>query len=255
VSHYLFLPMPGHGHVNPTLAVAARLVARGHRVTYLLPEPFREAVTATGAELVGYHGEQAAAPPVTAGGPPIAALTNLLMDTAERVAEPVLELYDRLRPDLVVHESMSLWGRLVTEARSAKGVHLSPSYPMGHHSPVARRFTPASAAGGPPFDAARLLAVGDRYGVRIDDPAGFLWRPAARTVVFMPVEFHPGGGALGDTVHFVGRRWTARTRPGPPRPDRSPPTASTSRWAPCSTTGGSSSRPAWRRSAAGTGRW
>jgi UDP:flavonoid glycosyltransferase YjiC (YdhE family) len=54
VSRFLFLPMPGLGHVNPTLAVATELMARGHQVTYLLPDQFRDTVAATGAELVEY---------------------------------------------------------------------------------------------------------------------------------------------------------------------------------------------------------
>jgi hypothetical protein len=70
VSRFLFLPMPGLGHLNPTLAVAAELMARGHQVTNLLPDQFRDAVAATGSELVEY-----VAPPLqttvsTAAGAP-----------------------------------------------------------------------------------------------------------------------------------------------------------------------------------------
>ncbi|OLT22256.1 hypothetical protein BJF78_07590 [Pseudonocardia sp. CNS-139] len=59
MSRFLFLPAPAHGHVNPTLAVAAELTGRGHEVTYLLPAEFRgpvEAAGATLAEIPGFPG-------------------------------------------------------------------------------------------------------------------------------------------------------------------------------------------------------
>jgi UDP:flavonoid glycosyltransferase YjiC (YdhE family) len=52
VSRFLFLPVPAHGHVNPSLAVAAELGRRGHQVTYVVAEEFREAVARTGADVV-----------------------------------------------------------------------------------------------------------------------------------------------------------------------------------------------------------
>ena len=218
MSRFLFLPMAAFGHVNPSLAVASALVERGHQVTYLLPERFREVVVATGAELVTYDedlaGGRTGPPPDTAGGaPPIGALMQMLMGTAEGLAAPLLALHDRLRPDLVVDETMSLWGRLVAAGRGTRSVALSPSYVGGPMSPIARRFASAvPAADGPPFDVGRLAAVAGRYGVRLDDPTAFLWAPAQESVVFMPAEFHPDHEELGAGAHFVG---PATGRPEP----------------------------------------
>ncbi|WP_193564431.1 hypothetical protein [Pseudonocardia sp. EV170527-09] len=47
--HVLMSTTAAHGHVHPNLPVMAELVARGHRVTYPVPERFAEAVAATGA--------------------------------------------------------------------------------------------------------------------------------------------------------------------------------------------------------------
>jgi UDP:flavonoid glycosyltransferase YjiC (YdhE family) len=54
---YAVLCIPGHGHVNPTLAVAQELVARGERVFYYVDEEFRPAVEATGATFRLYESE------------------------------------------------------------------------------------------------------------------------------------------------------------------------------------------------------
>ncbi len=55
MSKYIFLNVPAHGHVNPTLAVAQELVRRGEQVIYYLTEEFRAAVEATGATFRPYQ--------------------------------------------------------------------------------------------------------------------------------------------------------------------------------------------------------
>jgi UDP:flavonoid glycosyltransferase YjiC (YdhE family) len=46
----LFLNVPLHGHINPTLDLASELVLRGNEVVYYASASFREKVEATGAE-------------------------------------------------------------------------------------------------------------------------------------------------------------------------------------------------------------
>jgi MGT family glycosyltransferase len=204
-SRFLFLPMPAHGHLNPTLPVAAELVARGHEVTYLLPGEFRDVVTATGAALVEYEGRAPERPRTAAdGGTAFGRVLEQLMAIAEDVAVPLLDLHDRLRPDVVVGEAMSLWSGMLAAARPVTTVQLSTSYVMGPDSPMTQRMAAAMPGGRPPIDVVRLAAVGARYGARVEDPGAVLWGPAATTVVFMPAEFHPGHELLGSSVHFVG---------------------------------------------------
>src|SRR5438093_10158656 len=54
---YAVFCTPGYGHVNPTLALAQELVARGEQVIYYLTEEFRPAVEATGATFRPYSRE------------------------------------------------------------------------------------------------------------------------------------------------------------------------------------------------------
>lgn len=51
----LMVNLPFAGHTNPTLPLAEALVRRGHRVTYVNAEAFREKVEATGAAFVPYR--------------------------------------------------------------------------------------------------------------------------------------------------------------------------------------------------------
>lgn len=47
--HYLFVPFPSHGHVNPALPIMAELAARGERVHVVVGREFAEAASDVGA--------------------------------------------------------------------------------------------------------------------------------------------------------------------------------------------------------------
>ncbi|GII34500.1 hypothetical protein [Planotetraspora mira] len=66
MSTIAFLNIAMHGHVNPTLPVAAELVRRGHAVTYHTSPAFSEEIEATGATARLYLGgdQPLADPPI-----------------------------------------------------------------------------------------------------------------------------------------------------------------------------------------------
>ncbi|RCX12983.1 MGT family glycosyltransferase [Anaerobacterium chartisolvens] len=55
MSKGLFINLPSHGHINPTLGVVKELIERGEEVTYLLPEQFKEKVENVGARVKSYN--------------------------------------------------------------------------------------------------------------------------------------------------------------------------------------------------------
>lgn len=52
--HYAMLLFGDFGHIAPTLGVTRELLARGHRVTYVVDETFAAAVEESGARAVTY---------------------------------------------------------------------------------------------------------------------------------------------------------------------------------------------------------
>lgn len=52
----LMVNVPFSGHVNPTLPLAKELVARGHNVSYILTNEWKERIEATGAKFIPYDG-------------------------------------------------------------------------------------------------------------------------------------------------------------------------------------------------------
>ena len=50
----LFINLPYHGHVIPTMGLVQELTKAGHQVTYLMPHDWEERIAESGAEFLGY---------------------------------------------------------------------------------------------------------------------------------------------------------------------------------------------------------
>jgi MGT family glycosyltransferase len=110
----VFLNIPAHGHVNPTLPVVQELVRRGEQVRYYNTEEFRPQIEAAGATFRPYPASPltsgAIAAALSAGALP--RVTALLLAATEALLPPLLDELRGERPDLIVFDSTALWGRM-----------------------------------------------------------------------------------------------------------------------------------------------
>ena len=51
----LFINLPYHGHVIPTIGLVQELIKAGHQVTYLMPYDWEERIAESGAEFLSYE--------------------------------------------------------------------------------------------------------------------------------------------------------------------------------------------------------
>ena len=51
----LFINLPYHGHVIPSIGLVQELIKAGHQVTYLMPHDWEERIADSGAEFLGYE--------------------------------------------------------------------------------------------------------------------------------------------------------------------------------------------------------
>ena len=51
----LFINLPYHGHVIPTIGLVQELIKAGHQVTYLMPYDWEERIADSGADFLGYE--------------------------------------------------------------------------------------------------------------------------------------------------------------------------------------------------------
>lgn len=109
--------IPAAGHTNPTLAVVRHLTEAGHAVRYYSFEMYRERIESNGAAFIPvdeYCAEMHLSP---ADGKRIATdtafATKILVDTTLALDEAMLVELRAFQPDVIVADSMALWGKLL----------------------------------------------------------------------------------------------------------------------------------------------
>ncbi len=213
---FVLLPLPGH--VNPTLALIAELRGRGAQVAVVASTRMTPRLEAAGAEVVACDELY---PPEIANPPEgTVRVGELLLRTTPRLLDFTLERLRKFGPDVVVHDSMTPWGRLAAQLLRRPSVCSTATFAFDRRvRPPLREAVRAGA------DIARhpraLVGIGrerrgikGRYGI---DPGGLLEafsnrEGAARTIVYTSTALQPGGDKLAGEFDFVGPSMPQVTR-------------------------------------------
>jgi MGT family glycosyltransferase len=211
-----------HGHVNPNLPVIAELVARGHRVSCAVPEPFTEIVASTGAVPVVYESvlpDESAGERWPEGG--VEAM-SIFLDEAVQALPQLRLAFAGDRPDLVLYDIAAYAARALAHEWDVPLVQVSPAMVAwdGYEEEMAGalsaiRDDPAGQAYLARF--ARWLAE-RRIELSVD---AFTGRPP-RCLALIPRALQPHADRVDETVYtFVGPSLDARRHQGDwPAPDR-----------------------------------
>jgi MGT family glycosyltransferase len=105
----LFLGLPLHGHVNPTLPLVRALVERGHDITYYARPNFAAAVEHAGARCQPYGGGHLDDPERLFAD--TAAISSRLMRAASGILETHLDAFRGEHPDYIITDSLAPWGQ------------------------------------------------------------------------------------------------------------------------------------------------
>jgi UDP:flavonoid glycosyltransferase YjiC (YdhE family) len=218
VTVFHVVPLPGAGHVNPMLPVAAELVRRGEEVHVWLPAPYAAAARATGARY-----REVPEVPVPSPGRGRRGLRDLpqAVRTVRRIARtlrrPPEGVLAELGPDAVlVHDVMGLWARRVTTPRvafSASTVTDGAGLAAGLAGPAARLLRRDPGAVRDRLLRSPLPRLLDRVPLPVN-PGG------APAIVAVPRVLQPDADRFGPEVVFVGPCLEPRpTEAADPLPD------------------------------------
>ena len=100
----LFVNLPYHGHVIPTVGLVQELIKAGHQITYLMPYDWEERIADSGAEFLGYENHPQLAKQIR---------------NAFFKAEEVIASYD-----LVIYEQFFFVGKHLAEKHGKKCVRI-----------------------------------------------------------------------------------------------------------------------------------
>ena len=107
----IFMNIPAHGHVNPTLPAAQELIRRGHQVIYYNTPDFGDKIAHTGADFRPYPEPNPTAAQISAKAANIVNFSLLMLAETQRLLPFVLAEVERERPHLIVFDSLCLWGQ------------------------------------------------------------------------------------------------------------------------------------------------
>lgn len=105
-----FFNLPGHGHVNPTLPVVAELVRSGVEVIYYNSEEMRAKIERSGVEFRPYPEPNPSPEKINELVAHLVNVTLFLFAESERLLPFVLSELEREQPDVVMYDSVTLWG-------------------------------------------------------------------------------------------------------------------------------------------------
>jgi MGT family glycosyltransferase len=116
MSKIIFIGAPAQGHVNPTLPLVQELVQRGEQVLYYNQETFREQIERTGATMCPYPATGATSERIAEllqhGN--LANTSTLILEGTEKLLPFILRELEREQPDVVIFDSLALWGKMAT---------------------------------------------------------------------------------------------------------------------------------------------
>ncbi|QTE03028.1 macrolide family glycosyltransferase [Streptomyces cyanogenus] len=229
-AHVAFFALPGHGHVNPALGVAAELTRRGHRVTFATTDRFATAAAATGAVPLRYEStmdglpakDSAADRPDRFGSDDLARVLRDLLRETVAVLGPLDRAFAQDRPDLVVYDDPSGWAaRLIAARRGIPVLPYRTTFAAGAGWSLATHRTdvdPSHPEIMRVFHAVTTLL--DRLKVPLGPKELMTGSESGPALVCIPREFQFRGETFGEDFHFVGPCWSERrfdgewSRPG-----------------------------------------
>lgn len=138
MSRIVFFCIPAQGHTNPTLGVVRELIARGHEVLYYSYESMREGIEAAGAKFIScdtYDPQlRLSARDGERLGKDLTFSTKLLVDMTLALDDAILRDMNELHPDVIVADSMAVWGKLIARKLNIPFVSSTTTFAFNQYS-------------------------------------------------------------------------------------------------------------------------
>ncbi|MBP5749239.1 MAG: glucosyltransferase [Firmicutes bacterium] len=202
--------IPAHGHTNPTLALVKELTQAGHEIWYFSFEQFREKIEAAGAHFIpcdGYDFEMEDKENGARVGKDKAFASELLVSATLALDEMAAENIARIKPDLVVSDSVAFWGKLTAMKYRLPYVCSTTTFAFNRYS--------ASYMKEGPFDIAKMLLAMPKINKQVRrlrekgyPVKGFLDIVQndndTNTIVYTSKGFQPCSETFSDRYRFIG---------------------------------------------------
>jgi hypothetical protein len=207
--------IPAHGHTNPTLPVLKELVARGHHVLYYNAESFRAKVAPTGVDFHPYPEPMPTEREVSEALHDLIHASLMMSQISERLTPFALEEVAGERPDLILYDSIAMWGYIAARTHHIPHICFLTHFVLDGSQRSIGFGTLArflwTALPHIPTLVRWKKRMAQQYG---KDVAGGLTEYGDLNIVFTSREFHPENTFVDDRFRFVGPSIDPATRDG-----------------------------------------
>lgn len=207
----LFVNMPAHGHVNPTLPVVEELLRRGHRVRYATGADVLDKVRASGAEAWELPLRTPRPPRFDENFDPEQMVPhfNQMLDDMQAALPLLEEQLAEDPPDAVCADAMALLGRLVAEKLDLPHVALVPNFASNEEFSMREEFPAHTTSFDPNHPVflrlmEQMQEFAAEHGVQMAMPGTAYDQPAPLNLVFLPREFQLRADTFDERFVFVG---------------------------------------------------
>lgn len=107
----IFYSTPAYGHISPALPFMKTMAELGHKVYFYGTKEFRSAIEKTGAKYVEYAFDSSSLDLTI--GKRLLVLEDTLLTYANRITMGLIREARKIKPDVIIHDNVALWGRLV----------------------------------------------------------------------------------------------------------------------------------------------
>ena len=202
--------IPAYGHTNPTLRVVKELTDAGHQVYYFSFEMFREQIEQVGADFIpcdGYDFDMEDKENADRVGKDKVFATELLVSSTLALDEMTTELIGKIKPDVIVSDSVAFWGKLAAMKHGIPYVSSTTTFAFNKYSAKYMKETP--------WDIAKMLLTMPRINKQIKRlrdkgyPVKGLLEivqndNATNTIVYTSKYFQPCSETFSERYHFIG---------------------------------------------------
>ena len=212
----IFFNIPAYGHVNPTLPVVTELVKRGHHVIYYNSDTFEQAIRGAGAEFRSYPNSSTSEADLAKRIHNLVTVTVFILEESIRLLPFLLEEMEREKPDLVVFDSIALWGMQAARLQNIYSVASISTmvqervFGMIKWRDVLHIFRQGFTLL-PTIQRLRRQLV-KKYGSDVFPGQSILPCKGNLNIVYTSREFQPDTPYLDDSFHFVGPSILSATR-------------------------------------------
>ena len=221
-----FVGVPAHGHINPTLAVVEELLHRGHRVVYYSTKAFEDKITSSGAEFRGYESiVEDIRTSFQFGAREVAnvfLLSALVMEGTELLMPRLEADIVDLAPDLIVHDAVSVWGKLIARRQGIPAVASITTFALNMRAIMVSSYSCMQALRFLATSIPSLIRcmcaswrVRRQYGRPLRPLMDIFINEEPVNLVFTSTLFQPAADSFPNSYRFVG----PSIRPTPPDPD------------------------------------